>query len=400
VYTLSLEGAGEGILALVNVTKRVQIEGKGWRFCEVVVAANGKIKPNVVLIDGQEQVHPEGRYYIDFLQDGQRKRLAAGASAAEAATAADKQTRILTAHKAATAAGISLPQAKPPAGSRSLHDAVDAYLLEVQAHKKPKTYSAYRTALSYFLESCHKQTLEEITRTDMLAFKTFLRHKKEQSDRSIANKFENVMSFLKQQKIIGLIGKTDWPTFTEEEVETYTQEELDKFFTACTETETVWFEFFYRTAMREQEVMHVSWSDIDFERSVVTVRENKRFGWKPKAYKGRYISIPSSLLSLLKVWKKKADASCGLVFPTTGCKPKQNFLDECKAIAERAGLNKDDFYLHKFRATRATRLLQGGMDIKSVQQMLGHNDLESTMRYLGAQRTDVLQAQIETIDAQ
>jgi len=57
VYTLSLEGAGEGILALVNVTKRVQIEGKGWRFCEVVVAANGKIKPNVVLIDGQEQVH-------------------------------------------------------------------------------------------------------------------------------------------------------------------------------------------------------------------------------------------------------------------------------------------------------------------------------------------------------
>ena len=67
--------------------------------------------------------------------------------------------------------------------------------------------------------------------------------------------------------------------------------------------------------------------------------------------------------------------------------------------AERAELNKDEFYLHKFRATRATRLLQGGMDIKSVQQMLGHNDLESTMRYLGAQRTDVLQAQIEQIDS-
>ena len=75
--------------------------------------------------------------------------------------------------------------------------------------------------------------------------------------------------------------------------------------------------------------------------------------------------------------EKKSDATCGLVFPTTGCKPKQNFLDECKAIAKRAELNKEEFYLHKFRATRATRLLQGGMDIKSVQQMLGHNDLES-----------------------
>src|SRR6266566_4035270 len=387
-------------MALINVTKRVQIEGKGWRFCTAVSGKNGKLKPDVVLVDGVEQLHAEGRYYLDFLQDCQRRRIAAGATAAEASTAADQQARLLAAHRAAADAGITLPQTTPKPGSRLLTEAVETYLLEIQAHKKRKTHSAYRTALSYFLESCHKQTLEEITRTDMLAFKTFLRHKKEQSDRSIANKFENVMSFLKQQKIIGLIGKTDWPTFTEEEVETYTQEELDKFFTACTETETVWFEFFYRTAMREQEVMHVSWSDIDFERSVVTVRENKRFGWKPKAYKGRYISIPSSLLSLLKVRKKKADASCGLVFPTTGCKPKQNFLDECKAIAERAGLNKEDFYLHKFRATRATRLLQGGMDIKSVQQMLGHNDLESTMRYLGAQRTDVLQAQIETIDAQ
>ena len=233
----------------------------------------------------------------------------------------------------------------------------------------------------------------------MLAFKTYLRDKKKQGDRSIANKFENVMSFLKQQKITGLIGKNDRPTFTQEEVETYTQDELDKFFAACTETENVWFEFFYRTAMREQEVMHVSWSDIDFERSAITVRENKRFGWKPKAYKGRYISIPASLIMLLKAWKEKSDRTCGLVFPTTGCKPKQNFLDECKAIAKRAELNKEDFYLHKFRATRATRLLQGGMDIKSVQQMLGHNDLESTMRYLGAQRTDVLQAQIEQIDS-
>jgi integrase/recombinase XerD len=386
-------------MALVNITKRVQIEGKGWRFCGAVSGKNGKLKPDVVLIDGVESVHPEGRYYLDFLQGGQRKRLAAGATAAEAATAAERQTRLLTAHKAAAHAGITLPQTKTSAGGRSLREAVDTYLLEVQAHKKPKTFSAYRTALTYFLESCRKHTLEEIHRTDMLAFKTYLRDKKEQSDRSIANKFENVMSFLKQQKITGLIGKTDWPTFTEEEVSTYTQDELDKFFAACTETETVWFEFFYRTAMREQEVMNAEWSWIDFERSVITIKENKRTNWKPKAYKGRYISIPSGLLHLLKVWKSKSDLTCGLIFPTTGCNPKQNFLDECKAIAERAKLNGSDFYLHKFRATRATRLLQGGMDIKSVQQMLGHSDMESTMRYLGAQRTDVLQAQIEEIDA-
>jgi integrase/recombinase XerD len=381
-------------MSKVNITKRIKLVDRGWYFCKVVIAANGKIKPDWAIVDGKEEHHPEaGRYYLDFLENGRRRRIAAGATAVEAQTAANQQERLMQAHKAATAAGITLPE-KEPVGGRSLREAVDTYLLEIQAHKKKKTFSAYRTALTYFLESCRKQTLEQITRTDLLSFKTYLRDKKKQSDRSIWNKFENVMSFLKQQKITGLLTKNDRPVFTEEEVSTYTRDELDKFFAVCTETETLWFQFFNFTAMREQEVMHVSWSDIDFERSVVTVRENKRFGWKPKAYKGRFIPIPSSLLTMLKIWKSKSDASCGLVFPTTGCKPKQNFLDECKAIAERAKLT-GEFYLHKFRATRATLWLQAGIDIKSVQQMLGHTDMESTLRYLGAQRVDLLQAQIE-----
>ena len=161
----------------------------------------------------------------------------------------------------------------------------------------------------------------------------------------------------------------------------------------------MWFEFFHKTAMREQEVMNCEWTAVNFERSVVYVRENRRTGFIPKGYKEREIPIPSKLLSLLKKQKAESDKTCGLVFPTTGCKPKNDFLDTCKAIAERAGLNPEHFWLHKFRATRATQLLQGGMDIKSVQRILGHSDLASTMRYLGAQRTDVLQKQVEMMDA-
>jgi integrase len=398
-----------GSISRVNITKQVVIAGRGKRFCAVAYSSNGKLKPNVVLVDGVEETHPEGRYYIDFVQDGQRKRRAAGATAAEAAHAAEQQTRQLTAHKAAVAAGGvysgsngSNGIAKP--GGRSLKDAVETYLLEIQAHKKKKTHSAYRTALTYFLESCKKTTLEELQRTDMLAFKTYLRDKKTQSKRSVANKFENVCSFLKQQNITvsgpnGLIGKNDWPTFTEEEVSTYTDEQLTRFFAACTEMESLWFTFFLTTAMREQEVMNADWSWLDFEQKVITVRENKRTKWVPKANKERRIPIDTELLNLLKAWKAKSDKTCGLIFPTVGCKPKQNFLDECKAIAERAELNKEDFYLHKFRATRATRLLQGGIDIKSVQHILGHSDMESTMRYLGAQRMDVLQQKIEQLGA-
>jgi len=89
-----------------------------------------------------------------------------------------------------------------------------------------------------------------------------------------------------------------------------------------------------------------------------------------------------NLVKSLKAWKAKADKKCNLLFPTSGCNPKLNFLDELKACAECAKLDKDHFWLHKFRATFATRCLWAGVDLRTVQQWLGHSDMESTMRYL------------------
>jgi len=46
----------------VNLTKRVQT-GKGVRYCPVVLSANGRVKPDVVLVNGHEERHTEGAYY-------------------------------------------------------------------------------------------------------------------------------------------------------------------------------------------------------------------------------------------------------------------------------------------------------------------------------------------------
>ncbi len=115
-------------------------------------------------------------------------------------------------------------------GHRSLAAAVTEYLEETKLTKKAKTHAAYSTALAYFKESCHKLFLHEIERRDLLKFSAFLRDEKEQSPRSVYNKFENIMTFLKGQGIRGLVGKNDWPRFTEEEPEIYEQEELEKLF--------------------------------------------------------------------------------------------------------------------------------------------------------------------------
>jgi len=167
----------------------------------------------------------------------------------------------------------------------------------------------------------------------------------------------------------------------------YEQAELDILFAACDVEERLWFEFFLMTGMREQEVMHVCWSDVNLAQHTVRVSHKPAYGWTPKAYKEREIPIPEKLVRSLQAAKNKHDKTCPLVFPTAGCRPKLNFLDDLKAVAERAGLKPAGFWLHKFRATFATWHLWAGVDLRTVQQWLGHSDMESTMRYLKPSRS-------------
>jgi len=272
-------------------------------------------------------------------------------------------------------------------GNRSVAAAVEDFLDETKLTKKPKTLAAYATALGYFTESCHKLNLEDIDRRDLLKFHAFLRDDKEQAPRSCWNKFATVMSFLKAQGIRGLVGKNDWPRFTEEEPEIYEQEELNKLLAKCDAEERLWYEFFLMTGMREQEVMYTYWSDVSLAGCTVRVSHNLDKGWTSKAYKEREIPIPSKVVKSLKACKATSDKSCSLVFPTAGCNPKLDFLDGLKAVAERAKLDKENFWLHKFRATFATWSLWAGVDLRTVQQWLGHSDMEPTMRYLKPSRS-------------
>jgi integrase len=259
--------------------------------------------------------------------------------------------------------------------------------------------AAYTTALNYFTGSCRKLYLHEIDRHDLLKFSAFLREEKKQYPRSVYNKFETVMTFLKANGIRGIVGKNDWPRYTEEEPEMYEPEELKKLFKGCDAVERLWFEFFLMTGMREQEVMYAYRSDVNCSGCIVRVTHKPDRGWTPKAYKEREIPIPAKLAASLKKWMAKADKSCNLLFPTTGCNPKLDFLDCLKACAERAKLNKDNFYLHKFRATFATRCLWAGVDLRTVQQWLGHSDIESTMRYLKPSRSSHVREKVNEIFA-
>ncbi len=378
----------------VNLTKRIQTP-HGWRYCRVLVSPNGRVKPDIVVVSGKEERHVEGAYYLEWRDGAKRVRLSVGKDPQDAAARRLRKEAELN----AVNNGVVVVSDNGQNGHRSLAAAVTEYLEETTLTKKPKTLAAYATALRYFTESCPKLSLEDIDRKDLLKFSAFLRDDKEQSPRSCWNKFANVMSFLKANGIRGLAKKNDWPRYTEEEPEVYEQAELEKLFKVCDAKERLWFEFFLMTGMREQEVMYIYWSDVNFTASTVRVSHKPDRAWTPKAYKEREIPIPEKLVTSLRAWKAKADKTCGLVFPTAGCKPKLDFLDCLKAVAQRAKLEQDNFWLHKFRATFATRCLWAGVDLRTVQQWLGHSDMESTMRYLKPSRSQQVREKVNGIFA-
>jgi hypothetical protein len=221
--------------------------------------ARGRIRPGYALIDGAPARFDSASYVLRYENTWET----VGDNANDALTALERKNHELKSAKLGFAvvaeepAQAPIPKPGAPGGTRrAIDDAVKEYLDEIRLSKKPKTLSAYTTALTYFRESCKKPHLEDIDRKDMLAFKAFLRDKKKQSPRSCWNKFSNVMGFLKAYDIRKLVKPGDWPSYVEEEPEIYEPDELEKFFTACTAQERIWFEHFLMTGMREQEVIY------------------------------------------------------------------------------------------------------------------------------------------------
>src|SRR5207244_9881677 len=172
----------------VNLTKRVQT-CKGLRYCTVVLAMNGRVRADLVIVNGREERHPEGAYYLEWWEGAKRVRLSVGKDAADASARRLRKESELN----AVNNGVAVAPENGQDGHRSLAAAISEYLEETTLTKKPKTLAAYTTALSYFTESCPKLFLEEIERKDLFRFCAFLRDVKEQAPRSCWIKFANAM---------------------------------------------------------------------------------------------------------------------------------------------------------------------------------------------------------------
>jgi integrase/recombinase XerC len=119
--------------------------------------------------------------------------------------------------------------------------------------------------------------------------------------------------------------------------------------------------------------------DVDFTAGIIRVTPKK--DWQPKTLEARDIEVPDELLTILKELPSRGK----LIFTNSNGNKYTHSWDDCKDVAKRAKVQ--DAHPHKFRATFATWLLQNFMDLKTVQKLLGHKDIASTMRYLAKAET-------------
>ncbi len=381
----------------VNITKRIDTPD-GRRFCRVVFTPNGRIKPDWVEVDERLEKHPEGAYYLDWTEDGQRRRMAVGSDATAAYNSLKKKQSELDAIERGLV--VTDPVEEEGSTRLPLRAAKADFLEDIQLSRQRKTWLGYCLSLSYFTECCSKTYVEDIDRKDLLRFVVFLRDEKELAPRTVHNKFAELLTFLTAQGVPKLISKNDRPRFVDQEVEIYEDHQLLALHSACSLYHSTQYDFYLMSGFREQEAMHVQWENIHFNSNVVEMRWKPQFRWMPKAYKEREVPVPTLLLDRLENYRRTLSGARAsdraLVFSTASGKCDTHMLRALKRNAKKAELNQDDFWLHKFRATFATTHLQAGVDLRTVMTWMGQTNLESIIRYLKTARNRTV---IEKVNA-
>ena len=142
----------------------------------------------------------------------------------------------------------------------------------------------------------------------------------------------------------------------------------------------------YATGARRAEVARLKISDIDSQRMVIHIRGGK-------GRKDRDVMLSPKLLDALRVyWCGLRHKPTNWLFPGnrwhTASDPVTTKVlwTACRNAAQRAGLEHRHIHPHTLRHCFATHLLEAGADLRTIQMLLGHRDLEETTIYLHLSR--------------
>ena len=162
------------------------------------------------------------------------------------------------------------------------------------------------------------------------------------------------------------------------------------------------------TGMRLGEICALQWRDVDWSRRTVTVRQTaqrtRRFEGDgqnrtqlrvdlPKSFSSlRTIPVPAFLMDMLRTLRGEA-AQDAFIFGGDRPAEPRTIQRRFQSLAKRAGLQGVHF--HTLRHSFATRMLELGVDVKTISRLLGHSTVQTT---LDCYAHSMLESQRQAID--
>jgi integrase len=370
----------------VRIIKKIRESSGVWRFVSLKKAG-----PRYVWDDRP------GSYFVEWWEGRKRRRQLAGQTPSEAMESQRRKRHELVGESLLD--GKKVPVAPAEGTATPLADAIQMFLQHVRVHSpdKPRTAQRYTAVLDHVARILGGRTFaESISRADIDDYKSKRSGEcsEQHKHRPIAARTINyeiavlrtLFYFLIRERNLSMKNPCanfkplkDPRTKAKRRPPVYQQAEVDRIFEQCNPTEKTIFATLLLTGLRDEELCYLTWADVNVanpDASTVRVSGEGKRGFSPKDYEERFLPIPRELAVLLA----ELPHTAAWVFPTKTGNRQTHLLRRLKEIADAAGVSGAT--LHKFRHTYATRLLESGCDIVTVQRLMGHSDLDTTRQYL------------------
>lgn len=253
------------------------------------------------------------------------------------------------------------------------------YLIEQETKRRgysPRTTQTYCCCVARFMKWARKEP-RKVTRNDIQEYVDVLISKT--ASGSTINVYVNALKFLMEE----ILGKRIFLRIRCSKVPkrlpvVLSKEEIKRLIDAIENPmNKLMIEVMYSAGLRVSEVSKLKAEDIDFERDLGWVRRGK-------GGKDRMFIIAQKIKERLK---SHIDANCrtqeDYIFP--GRKGRHShartFQEIIRKAVKKADIKKDT-HCHTLRHSFATHLIENGNDLITVQHLLGHSDIDTTMVYV------------------
>jgi integrase len=393
----------------VNLIRYAKIPGLGWRRGKAVIGKTGRVKPDFMFLGRgkkKKEVHaPEGHYELCRYEGRLPRYKKLGNDPSEALDELQRAKSQLKFKNAAKTAGYIIP-APTPVKRKSLMEYGREFLEQKRSPSlqlDEDTIKLYTVIVEEFVPLSGRMSAEDITEADVIRYCDEL--DKRYSDGVRARRYTSLRGFLfycglEPKRLITPSIHKRLKSHEKKKVRIYSGTELTDLLAVCDPYHHALFMVALLTGMRDDELAHLLWQQIDFEANVIRLasyeiqHRGRTIKFKLKDREARDIPLfPTLRDELMRLRALRRNAV--FVLGTKNDLPNVKILYALKSKARKAGLNcgfcrgcvarKEchRFHVHYFRSSFASYALRRN-DIRKVMDWMGHSDLETLAQYIGA----------------